>query len=102
MDKFFLGLGLGIVGGMLFAPRRGDETRQMIADRAGEGADYLKGVAADGFDQVKSAAADSVDYVKSKTGGLGSKADDLIQKGTKALKRESAAVRDTVEDYQRV
>jgi gas vesicle protein len=39
---FFLGLGLGVAVGLLFAPKSGQETRQMIASKAGEGKDYLK------------------------------------------------------------
>jgi gas vesicle protein len=42
LSSFLLGLGVGVGIGMLFAPKSGQETRQMIKDRAGEGADYLK------------------------------------------------------------
>ncbi|HEY3458174.1 MAG TPA: YtxH domain-containing protein, partial [Bryobacteraceae bacterium] len=35
---FLLGLGIGVAAGMLWAPRSGEETRQLLADRAGEGA----------------------------------------------------------------
>ena len=40
---FLLGLGIGVAAGVLWAPRTGEETRQLIAARAGEGAAYLKG-----------------------------------------------------------
>jgi gas vesicle protein len=39
---FFLGLGLGIAVGVLFAPRSGEDTRALIRRKAGEGAEYLK------------------------------------------------------------
>jgi len=39
---FFLGLGLGVAVGVLFAPKSGDETREFIRSKAGEGADYVK------------------------------------------------------------
>jgi gas vesicle protein len=47
MDKngfssFLLGLGVGVGIGMLFAPKSGQETRQIIKDKAGEGTDFLK------------------------------------------------------------
>ena len=47
MDKngfssFLLGLGVGIGVGMLFAPKSGADTRQLIKDKTGEGTDYLK------------------------------------------------------------
>jgi gas vesicle protein len=47
MDKngfssFLLGLGVGIGIGMLFAPKSGADTRQLIKDKTGEGTDFLK------------------------------------------------------------
>ncbi len=39
---FFLGIGLGVAVGMLFAPKSGQETRNMIRERAGEGKEYLR------------------------------------------------------------
>jgi len=47
MDKnglaaFLLGLGVGVGIGMLFAPKSGQETREFIKNKAGEGSDYLK------------------------------------------------------------
>jgi gas vesicle protein len=42
LSYFFLGLGLGVAAGMLFAPKTGMETRSLLRDRALEGGDYLK------------------------------------------------------------
>jgi len=42
LSSFLLGLGVGVGIGMLFAPKSGQETRQLIKDKAGEGTDYLK------------------------------------------------------------
>jgi gas vesicle protein len=39
---FAVGLGLGLAIGVLFAPRSGEETREYIRSKAGEGKDYLK------------------------------------------------------------
>lgn len=39
---FFLGLGLGVAVGVLFAPKSGSETREMLRSKANEGADYMK------------------------------------------------------------
>ena len=39
---FFLGIGLGVAVGMLFAPTSGQEARNMIRSRAGEGKEYLR------------------------------------------------------------
>jgi gas vesicle protein len=39
---FFLGLGIGVAAGILFAPKAGSETREFLRAKTGEGADYLK------------------------------------------------------------
>ena len=39
---FFLGLGLGTAGGLLFAPKRGAATRNYLQSKTQEGTDYLK------------------------------------------------------------
>ena len=39
---FFLGLGVGVAVGMIFAPVSGAEARGAIRDRAQEGGDYLR------------------------------------------------------------
>jgi gas vesicle protein len=39
---FFLGLGLGVAAGLLFAPKTGAETRDLLLSKADEGKEYLK------------------------------------------------------------
>ena len=39
---FLAGLGIGAILALLFAPRSGKETRDYIAQKAGEGRDYVK------------------------------------------------------------
>lgn len=39
---FFLGLGIGVAVGILFAPKSGEETRELLRNKADEGSDYLK------------------------------------------------------------
>jgi len=39
---FLLGVGLGVVAGILFAPQSGEQTRQLILDKTEEGVDYVK------------------------------------------------------------
>jgi len=45
--NFLLGLGLGVGLGMLFAPKSGVETRDMLKNKADEGKEYLKRQTAD-------------------------------------------------------
>ena len=42
LSYFFLGVGIGVAVGLLFAPKSGEETRELIRSKAGEGKDYLK------------------------------------------------------------
>ncbi len=42
LSYFFLGLGLGVAVGVLFAPKSGNETRELIRDKANEGVGYVK------------------------------------------------------------
>jgi gas vesicle protein len=39
---FFLGLGLGVAVGLLFAPKSGAETRDLLMTKADESKDYLR------------------------------------------------------------
>jgi gas vesicle protein len=39
---FFLGVGLGVAVGMLFAPKSGDETRDLLLSKADEGKQYIR------------------------------------------------------------
>jgi gas vesicle protein len=57
---FFLGLGLGVAVGVLFAPKSGEETREYIRSKAGEGADYVKRRGSD----LRNAAEDAIDRGK--------------------------------------
>ena len=57
---FFLGLGLGVAVGVLFAPKSGEETREYIRSKAGESADYVRRRGTD----LRDAAEDAIDRGK--------------------------------------
>lgn len=82
---FLLGLGIGVAAGLLWAPRSGEETRALIADRAGEGADY-----------VRSRAQDGSEFVKQRADDLKSSAADIYDRGRSTIQQQkenlSAAV----------
>lgn len=42
LSFFFLGLGVGVAVGLLWAPKSGEETRSLIRDKAGEGKEYVR------------------------------------------------------------
>ena len=54
---FLAGLGLGALAGVLYAPRPGSETREVLRARAEEGRDYMRSRAR----EARSQATDWVD-----------------------------------------
>ena len=42
LSYFLFGLGLGVAVGVLFAPKSGEETREMLRGKANEGREYLR------------------------------------------------------------
>ena len=75
LSYFFLGLGLGVAAGILFAPKSGTETRELIKSKAGEG----------------------TDYVKRRTGEARQSASDLLDKGKAALSHQKDQLNQAVE-----
>ena len=58
---FFLGLGLGVAVGLLFAPKSGSETRELLLNKADEGKEYLKRQS----EQLRSSAGDAIERGRS-------------------------------------
>lgn len=83
---FLLGLGIGVAAGILWAPRAGEETRQLLADKAGEGADYIKNRAQEGSD-----------YVRQRSTDLKQSATDLYEQGRSSVSRHKETLSQAVE-----
>jgi gas vesicle protein len=60
LSYFFLGLGLGVAVGVLFAPKSGAETRDFLRNKADEGTDFVKRRA----EELRDSAADAIDRSK--------------------------------------
>ena len=58
---FFLGLGLGVAVGLLFAPKSGTETRDLLLSKADEGKEYLRRRSS----ELRDNAADALEKGKS-------------------------------------
>ena len=87
MDKnglsgFLLGLGVGVGIGMLFAPKSGQETRELIKNKAGEGTDFLKQRTAD----VKQTATEWVEKGKDAIGRQKDNIEDAVDAGKQAYR----------------
>ena len=80
---FLVGLGVGALVGILFAPKSGEETRELLSQKADEGRDYAQRKARE----------------------LRERADDLIERGKGVAARQkdsiSAAVEGAREAYRR-
>jgi gas vesicle protein len=50
---FLAGLGLGALAGVLYAPRSGAETREVLRSRAEEGRDYVRSRAREAREQAE-------------------------------------------------
>ena len=66
LSYFFLGLGIGVAVGILFAPKAGEETRELI----------------------KSKAEDSKEYLKRRSDDLREQASGLVDRGKDAVARQ--------------
>lgn len=75
LSAFLLGLGVGVGIGMLFAPKSGQETRDLIKNKAN----------------------DSADYLKQRGNDLRQNASDWVDKGKDALNRQRDNLNDAME-----
>jgi gas vesicle protein len=82
LSSFLLGLGVGVAVGMLFAPKSGSETRELIKNKAGEGGDYLKQRSAD----LKETASGWVDKGKDALGRQKDTLNDAMEAGKQAYR----------------
>jgi gas vesicle protein len=82
ISSFLLGLGVGVGLGMLFAPKSGQETRDIIKNKAGEGTDYLKQRSG----ELKQSAAEWVDKGKEALGKQKTNIADAMEAGRQAYR----------------
>ena len=78
-NRFLWGLGLGVVAGLIIAPRSGAKTRALIANSAREGQDFIK--------QQTAAARDA--------------ANEIVERGTKAVKQTTDGIAEAFEAGKR-
>ena len=82
LSSFLLGLGVGVAIGMLFAPKTGQETRELIKNKAGEGTDFLK----ERGDEIKQTATEWVDKGKDALGKQRDNLADAMEAGRQAYR----------------
>jgi gas vesicle protein len=82
LSSFLLGLGVGVAVGMLFAPKAGSETREMIKSKAGEGGEYIKQRSA----EMKETATGWVDKGKDALSRQKDTLNDAVEAGKQAYR----------------
>jgi gas vesicle protein len=83
LANFFLGLGVGVGVGLLFAPKSGEETRDILKVKADEGKEYLKKQT----EGLRESASEIVE-----------KGRDAVEKGRDAVSRQKDVLKDTLND----
>jgi gas vesicle protein len=86
--NFFLGLGVGVGIGLLFAPKSGEETRDILKSKADEGKEYLKKQAADIRENASGVASDIVEKSRDAINRQRDTLNDAIQAGKQAYREK--------------
>ncbi len=82
LSSFLLGLGVGVGIGMLFAPKSGQETRQIIKEKAEEGTEFIKQRGS----ELKDSASGWVDKGKEAVGRQKETLNDAVEAGKQAYR----------------
>lgn len=82
LSYFFLGVGLGVAVGMLFAPKSGSETRDFLMSKADEGKDYLKRRG----DDLKGSAGELLDKGRDLVGRQKDQLNAAVEAGKQAYR----------------
>ncbi|MGA2483224.1 MAG: YtxH domain-containing protein [Candidatus Acidiferrales bacterium] len=83
---FLVGLGVGALVGILFAPKSGEETREYLAKKAEEGRDYAQRKAR----ELRERAEDLVERGKEVAGKQKDSIAAAVEAGREAYQRERA------------
>ena len=82
---FLVGLGIGALVGLLFAPKSGEETRDYLSDRADEGREYAQRKARELRERAEDLIERSKEIMSRQKDGLSA----AVEAGKETYKRES-------------
>jgi gas vesicle protein len=87
LGYFFLGVGLGVAVGLLFAPKTGEETRALIKSKAEDTADLLRKRTED----LKESASDLIDRSREAVSRQKEQLNAAVQAGKQAYRETTAS-----------
>ena len=88
LANFFLGLGIGVGIGLLFAPKSGEETREMLLGKADEGKEFLKKQTSELRNSAGDLAGDLIEKSKDIIGKQKANLDEAIAAGKQAYREK--------------
>ncbi|HEU5411381.1 MAG TPA: YtxH domain-containing protein [Candidatus Acidoferrales bacterium] len=83
---FIVGLGIGTLVGILFAPKSGEETRQLLQDKADAGREYAQRKARELRERAEDLIERSKDIINREKGSLAA----AVEAGKETYQREKA------------
>jgi gas vesicle protein len=86
VSYFMIGLGVGALLGILFAPKSGEETREYLADKADEGKAYAQRKARELRERAEDLLERSKDLAKNQRESISA----AVEAGREAYQREKA------------
>ena len=86
VSYFLVGLGIGALIGILFAPKSGEETRELLTQKAEEGKEYAQKRAR----ELKERAEDLLERSKQVTGRQKDQIAAAVEAGREAYQREKS------------
>lgn len=88
LASFLVGVGVGVGLGLLFAPKSGEETREILKQKADEGTEYLKKQTADLRENASARANDIIDKGRDVINRQMDNLNDAIQAGKQAYREK--------------
>jgi gas vesicle protein len=88
---FLVGLGIGALVGILFAPKSGEETREYLTTKADEGRDYAQKKARELRERAEDLIERSKEIMARQKDAISSTVTSAVEAGKETYKREAKA-----------
>ncbi|HEX4076436.1 MAG TPA: YtxH domain-containing protein [Candidatus Acidoferrales bacterium] len=88
---FLVGLGIGALVGILFAPKSGEETREYLTSKADEGRDYAQKKARELRERAEDLIERSKEIMARQKDAISSTVNSAVEAGKETYKREAKA-----------